>query len=59
MTSHSDHLVHRHRKIDEEIRIEQKSLARDDIRLLKMKKRKLAMKDRLRGRAARDDAMRG
>ena len=47
MTPHADMLKRAHRKLDEEIRIAQKGPAPDRLRIDRLKKRKLAIKDRL------------
>lgn len=52
MTKQSELLIYAHRKIDEEIRLEQRAPAPDPLRLYKLKKRKLALKDRMQRIAA-------
>lgn len=47
MTPHVEMLKRTHRKLDEEIRVEQKGAAPDRVRVDRLKKRKLAVKDRL------------
>ena len=47
MTPHADMLKRAHRKLDEEIRIAQKSPAPDRLHVERLKKRKLAIKDRM------------
>ena len=47
MTPHVETLKRTHRKLDEEIRIELKGAAPDKVRVDRLKKRKLAVKDRL------------
>jgi hypothetical protein len=47
MTPHVETLKRTHRQLDEEIRVEQKGAAPDRVRVDRLKKRKLAVKDRL------------
>jgi hypothetical protein len=47
MTPHVEMLKRTHRKLDEDIRVEQKAAAPDRLRVDRLKKRKLAVKDRL------------
>ncbi len=47
MTPHAEMLKRAHRKLDEEIRIAQKGPATDRLRIERLKKRKLAIKDRM------------
>lgn len=47
MIPHVEMLKRTHRKLDEEIRVEQKGAAADRLRVERLKKRKLAVKDRL------------
>jgi hypothetical protein len=47
MNPMTNRLLSAHRKMDEEIRRELKQRAPDPLRLLRLKKRKLAVKDRI------------
>jgi hypothetical protein len=47
MTPHVEMLKRTHRQLDDEIRVEQKGAAPDRVRVDRLKKRKLAVKDRL------------
>jgi uncharacterized protein YdcH (DUF465 family) len=47
MTPYTSSLISAHRKVDEEIRREQQQRAPDPLKLLHLKKRRLAMKDRV------------